>query len=158
MNYRRGRAVSGAFVFLLLGLFALSAALMVLFGAQAYRAVVQRTEMHNDGRILSAYIVNAVQADDASGAVSVREIDGMDVLHVACEFDGEGYGKWIYCDGEFLRELFTADSNGFDPAAGEIVCAAGDMSLSREGNLITAVITDDYGRTHEAQAALRCAD
>lgn len=158
MNHGRGRALSGAFVFLLLGLFALSAALLVLFGAQAYRAVVQRTDMHNNGRILNAYIVNAVQADDAAGAVSIREIDGMDVLHVAYEFDGESYGKWIYCDGEFLRELFTAESYGFDPEMGDNVCAAGDMSLSRQGNLITAVITDEYGRTYEAQVALRCAD
>lgn len=158
MNFKRGRAVSGAFVFLLLGLFALSAALMVIFGAQAYRAVIRRTDKHNSGRILSAYIVNAVQADDAAGAVSIREIDGMDVLHVAYDFDGEGYGKWIYCDGGFLRELFTSEANGFDPEMGESVCAAGDMSLSRQGNLITAVITDDYGRIHEAQVALRCAD
>lgn len=158
MNHRRGRAFSGAFVFLLLGMFALMAAFLVLFGAQAYRSVVQRSDMHNERRILSSYIANAVQADDAAGAVSIMEMDGMDVLHVAYEFDGEGYGKWIYCDGEFLRELFAPEAGGFDPAWGEAVCAAGDMTLSMQGGLITAVVTDEYGRPHETQVALRCAD
>ena len=37
MNGQRGRAVSGAFVFLLLGVFAVFATLLVLLGARAYR-------------------------------------------------------------------------------------------------------------------------
>ena len=99
-----------------------------------------------------------MQADDASGAVAVEQIDGMDVLHVAYDYDGEGYGKWIYSDGEFLRELFTSEANGFDPEAGEIVCAAGDMELSLEDGLLTAVMIDEDGHSRTAQVALRCAD
>lgn len=158
MKFRRGYTVSGAFVFLLLGMFAVLAAVLVVMGAQAYRSTVQNTEWHNEHRILRSVIVNAVQADDARGAVTVEEVDGMDVLHIAYDFDGEGYGKWLYVSEGQLRELFTADAYGFDPAAGEPLCPAGDLQLTREGSLITAVITDEHGCTQEAQIALRCID
>ena len=44
---RRGRAVSGAFVFLLLGVFAVFATLLVLLGARAYQATVNTDQKRN---------------------------------------------------------------------------------------------------------------
>ena len=47
-------AVSGLFVFLLLGVFAVFSTVMVLLGVKAYRGAVERTEAHNASRISSA--------------------------------------------------------------------------------------------------------
>lgn len=157
MNGQRGRAVSGAFVFLLLGVFAVFATLLVLLGARAYQTTVARSEQHAAAQVLENFVANAVRADDAAGAVSVETVDGMDVLHIVYDFDGELYDKWVYCRDGRLRELFTSRENGFDAEAGEPICAAQDMKLSRSGSLITAELTDTDGYSHRSQIALRCA-
>jgi len=154
MNRQRGHAVSGAFVFLLLGTFAVFAVVLVLFGAQAYRGAVEEAALHSDERILQSFIVNAVQADDAAGAVTVEP--ETNALRIDYDYDGERYTKHIYCHDGALRELFTDADSDFDPADGEIICAADTLTLTMEENLITAVITDQNGTAHTAQAALRC--
>lgn len=156
MNGSRGRAISGAFVFLLLGVFAVFATVLVMLGARAYQSTVDRTEAHSTARVLESYIVNAVRTDDAAGAVSVEEKNGMDVLRIAYDFDGEAYDKWIYCHNGSLCELFTDSAFGFDPEMGEAVCLAEAMQLSMEGSLIIARITDADGCKHESVVALRC--
>lgn len=156
MIFHRGRAVSGVFVFLLLGVFAVFATLLVLLGARAYQTTVARSEAHVNGRVLESFIVNTVRADDAAGAVSVETVDGLDALHIAYDYDGEWYDKWVYCYEGSLRELFTAREFGFVPADGERVCDARSMTLRQNGNLITAELTDAEGRVHQARIALRC--
>lgn len=156
MNRCRGRAVSGAFVFLLLGVFAVFAVLLVLFGAKAYQSSVEETTRHNDERILQSIIVNAVLADDAAGAVTAERIDGMEALRIDYDYDGERYIKRLYCHDGALRELFIDEFSDFDPADGEFLCEADALTVAIEDNLITAVVTDQYGTAHTAQAALRC--
>lgn len=158
MNRQRSHAISGAFVFLLLGVFAVFAVLLVLFGAQAYRGAVDETTRHNEQRILQSFIVNAIRADDALEAVTAETIGGVEALRVDYDYDGERYVKRIYCHEGALRELFIEADVEFDPADGEFVCEAEAMTVAIDKNLITAVITDQYGISHTAQAALRCAE
>lgn len=157
MNDRHGSALSGAFVFLLLGVFALMATLLTLLGARAYQSTVDRTESHSAARVLESYIANAVRADDAAGAIYVESIQGMDVLRIAYDFDGEAYDKWIYCHDGSLCELFTGAEFGFDPAAGEAVCPADHLQLRLEDGLIYSIITEADGRELPSVIALRCA-
>ena len=157
MNARRGRAVSGAFVFLLLGIFALFAVMLVMLGARAYHSTVESGAVHGDGRVLESYLVNAVRADDALGAVSVQEINGMDVLKISADYAGTGYDKWIYCWNGSLRELFVDSEFEFDPDSGEIICPAQDMKLDLHGALLSAMLTDSSGAEHQAMVALHCA-
>lgn len=158
MSRQKGCSVSGVFVFLLLAMFAVFATMLTLFGAQAYREIVDRGSEHNTNRILDSVIANAVQADDAACAITVVNMGGVDALHISYLFDGENYGKWIYSHQGYLRELFTSEENGFEPGDGEILCEIGEMELSMENRLITAVITDKNGHSRMAQIALRCAD
>ena len=158
MIRQRGRAVSGAFAFLLLGVFAVFAVLLVLFGAQAYRGAVDHSARNNADRILRSFVSNAVLADDAEGAVTVEPFCGLDALNVGYTYDGERYIKRIYCYDGALRELFTDADSDAQPDEGEILCEADTLSLTMEENLITAVITDLEGRSHTAQIALRCGE
>lgn len=158
MNPRRGRAISGAFVFLLLGVFAVFATVLVMLGTRAYRSTVDASRLHAEGRVLESFLVNAVRADDARNAVAVEEIDGMDVLHITADYDGAGFDKWIYCCDGSLKELFVASGFDFDPASGECICPAQEMQLELQDGLLTAVLTDAAGASHPAKIALRCAE
>lgn len=157
MNLRKSRAVSGAFVFLLLGIFALFATMLVMLGTRAYESTVDASARHGDGRVLESFLANAVRADDAAGAVSIEEKDGMQVLRISASYGDAGYDKWIYCADGSLKELFVASDFEFDPASGESICPAQNLELKMEGGLLTARMTDAYGEIHDAKIALRCA-
>ena len=61
---------------------------------------------------------------DERGAITVEEHDGLPVLALSSELDGERYVQYIYSYGGSLCELFTSARYGFSPEDGEAVCAA----------------------------------
>ena len=151
----RGHAIAGVFVFLLLGVFAVFSTLLVLFGAQAYRATTARTATHGDERTIYAYMLNSLRGDDEMGMVRPRTEDGIDMVAVSYDFDGDLYEKRIYCYDGYLRELFTSAENEFDPAGGEKVCEAQSLKAQMDGSLLTVEITDANGKTHTVDTAMR---
>ena len=55
-NSLPSHSVSGLFIFLMIGIFAVFSTVMVLFGANAYRGAVNRFDSNNESRIASSYI------------------------------------------------------------------------------------------------------
>lgn len=156
MNWKRRHSVSGAYVFLLLGMFALLSMLLVLLGAQAYRSGVERTERLRQTRVLQAFVRNAVRGEDARGAIGVEELEGIPVLTVTSQWDEERYVRYLYCYDGQLRELFTAERNGFRPEDGEGICDAARFQPVLEGGLLTVEVTDDSGESFTVSVAPRC--
>jgi hypothetical protein len=152
----RRHAISGAFVFLLLGLFAVLSTVLVLFGVQAYSGTVDRTALHNRERILHAVVLNALQSDDRAGAVTIERLNDLDVLSIAYQYGEDAYVKRIYCYDGALRELFTDATRAFDPEEGERISAAQSFTAVHQGGLIRVEMTDDQGRKSAVQVAPRC--
>lgn len=151
----RGQTVSGAFVFLLLGVFAVFSTLMVLLSAQFYRASVEQTRLHNEQRVLCSYLMNVVRAGDAAGAVTAGQRDGIDVLTLGMDEDGERYETHIYCYGGALRELFMDAEQPFEPEYGEVICRAQRFTPELgEGGLLTLRAQDGEGVEHVLHVAL----
>ena len=156
---REGRhVVSGVFIFLLLGIFAIFSTVMVLFSAQFYRVTVDETSRHNEERVLYHYVINAVRGNDAEGSVIVREEAGLPVLSLGWEADGDRYETRIYCHDCALRELFADAAEPFDPEYGEVICAAEAFIPVMENGLLTMAITDSQGETRTIHMALRCGE
>lgn len=139
----------------LLTLFAVVSTMLAVFGAQAYCGTTARTERHGSDRVISAFIRNAARADDRAGAIAVEQIDGMDVLCIASEEDGERYIKRIYVSDGSLRELYTSRERPFDPEGGETICPARGMRAEEDGGLLRICVTDAGGREITVYAALR---
>ena len=76
----KSHSISGAFVFTLLGAFAVFSMLLVVLGAQAYRTTVDGASAHTRKRIAAAFVRNAVRAQDERGAIAVEDRDGLPVL------------------------------------------------------------------------------
>ncbi len=129
-------AISGVFVFLLLGIFAVFSTVMVLLGAKAYKATAERAAEHNASRISNAYIRSMVRGDDCSSGVRLEEIDGLNIITLVNEYDGEEYLTRIYVYDGMLREWFTDAEADFEPEYGETVCAADEMKASLSGRLL----------------------
>lgn len=154
---QKRHSISGTFVFLLLGVFAVFSMLLVVLGAQAYREIIDESGSHTRGRIMQAFVRNAVRAQDEAGAVSIEEYEGMPVLAIRSDIDGESYTQYIYCWQGELRELFTATRYGFAPEDGTPVCEAESFEATLEGGLLTARMTDDTGAVSTAYIARRSA-
>ena len=147
-NSAPSHVISGVFVFLLLGLFAVFSTVMVLLGTKAYRAAVERTGVHNTARINTAYIRTMLRADDEEGVFSVEEVEGtvyedgavrtvpVETLTLYNDY-GEKYVTRIYVYGGSLREWFTRASEPFRADGGEVVCPADELIAEQTGNLLT---------------------
>ena len=68
----KSHSISGAFVFTLLGAFAVFSMLLVVLGAQAYRTTVDGASAHTRKRIAAAFVRNAVRAQDEAFFTAAR--------------------------------------------------------------------------------------
>lgn len=164
--------ISGVFVFLLLGIFALCSTVMVLLGAQAYRAGADRAEDNNSRRIAAAYVRGKLREADAQGMILTEEIQGSPVLKIRREeeetvtllFVRDGMlWEWytfedIYADTAFDSVSGAPLGSTDDPEdlPGESVCPLDEMRFSVENGLITADLRcgDEWFQVITAQ---RCA-
>lgn len=150
-------SMQGVFVFVLLGLFAVMSTLMVLLGAQMYRNTVDHSTANNEDRVLSAYVRSMIRAEDAIGAMSIGEYDGVKALAMREDLDGEAYVTWLYCYDGNMYEWFTSDDGNFRPESGTAICPAQDFDPSLENGLLTVNMVNAKGRPETVQVALRCA-
>ena len=84
-NMKVQHGMQGAFIFVLLGLFALMSTLMVLLGAQMYRATVDRSQYNNVNRVMGAYVRSMVRSLD-SGEISVEAPGGIPAVALKEQF------------------------------------------------------------------------
>ena len=152
----QSHAISGVFVFLLLGIFAVFSTVMVVLGARAYRNANDRSAAHNASRISSSYVRSMVRADDERGALRVEELEGMQVLTFENEYDGEAYVTRLYVSDGMLREMFTEADYDFVPEEGEGVCPMDEMTASLEGGRLSVRLRSGEEWT-EVVMALRAA-
>ncbi len=148
--------ISGVFVFLLMGLFALCATVMVLLGAKAYRGTAARAEAHGRERVAASYVRSMLRSDDEAGAVAVERHGDTDVIALTNTYDGEQFITRIYAwEGE-LREWFMSAAEPFDPEMGETVCPAETLEAGMEDGLLTVRILSG-GAWSRVDCALRAA-
>jgi len=149
-------AISGVFVFLLLGIFAVFSTVMVLLGARAYKSTQDRAEAHNASRIAAAYMRSMVRYDDEADAVRLEEVNGIGTVTLLNEYDGDPYVTRLYVYDGMLREWFTAEEAEFEPENGEAVCAADEMTAELSDHLLTVRLRNEDEWT-QVSIALRSA-
>lgn len=147
--------VQGVFVFVLLGAFAVMSTLMVLLGAQMYHRTVEFADGNNDKRVLGSYVRSMVRAYDRADAVSVEEHDGVVALAMRESFDGEVYVMRLYEYEGNVCEQYTEDAYDFDPALGDVVCAASQFEPVLEGNTLKVSFLGESGEPELVIVALR---
>ncbi len=129
-------AISGVFVFLVLGIFAVFSTVMVLLGARAYKSTADRAAEHNAYRIGMAYVRSMVRGDDENQSVQVETVDGIQTIALRNIYDGDAYVTRIYVYDGKLREWFTEETEEFVPENGETVCDMEEMNAEVDGQLL----------------------
>ncbi|MBR0368411.1 MAG: DUF4860 domain-containing protein [Clostridia bacterium] len=155
-NMKVQHGMQGTFIFVLLGLFALMSTLMVLLGAQMYRATVDRSQYNNENRVMGAYVRSMVRSLD-SGEVSVEEPGGIPAVALKETWEGEQYVTWIYQYDGALYEQYTDMEDEFNPERGTEICPANSLSAALEDGLLTVRLTNAHDEPCTVRVALRCA-
>lgn len=148
------RLMQNVFVLLLLALFACVSVFLVMMGAQVYRGTVNRAEANNEKRIAAAVVRSAVWAQDG-GTVRIEDQDGLPVLAIEDNYDGEIYVKRLFCRDGWLRESYAADEWEFDPEGGEPLCEMRAFEPEMKGKNLTVHITDADGAESDVLVRLR---
>lgn len=117
------------FVLLLFLLFAVAAMLLALFGAKIYEDTTADMEENSQIRSSLLYVANKLHAGDTAAGCGLTEIDGLPVLCIGEEHEGDFYVTCIYYYGGALREQFLLYSLPFDPAYGEEIVALSDFRM-----------------------------
>lgn len=160
MKMRRGQALETLSVLLVFAVFGLSAMMLTLLGAKAYRRIVGGMEESNALRSALSYVANRIHAGDEAGAVTLAAApDGTDLLCFTETIDGDVYLTCIYYYDRWLREFATVEGNtGFDLADGEKITQMKRFEMEREGRLIFFEAETTGGECRDLQVAIRSAE
>lgn len=152
-------AMSGFFVFCLLGLFALLSAVLVMVGIRACQGVQAAADANSEEQIALSYVLNKVRAHDVTDSISLWNTDGRQVLCLKENLDGEWYETRIFCSDGKLCEYFCEVGEPFDRSMGEALTAAQALHLKAETpKLLYVQVTRVGGETLAAHAALRAGE
>lgn len=141
------------FVLALFGVFAFSALVLVILGANVYKQTVSSMSQNFDSRTASSYIIEKVRQNDIYDSIYIDSLEGVNALVLTQESSGSLYNTYIYYhDGE-LKELFTS----VDKAIGSNTLESGttimelndfDLSYINEQLLsITLTTADEESKT-----------
>ena len=150
---KNNHAISGVFVFLLLGIFAIFSTIMVVMGAKAYRGMVEKADVHNSIRVASAYIRTMLRSNDEAGVLRVEDVDGVQTITMENDY-GDIYVTRIYLYDGKLREWFALADIPFEPANGETVCSLDTMQAELKDGLLHVVVSE-HGTEMEIDYAPR---
>ena len=148
--------ISGVFVFLLIGIFAIASITLVLSGIGAYRNVTNAAARNTERQLALSYLANKVRAYDGAGSVSVDTRDGISVLSLREDWEGETYETLIYHYDGAICEQYTSADGEFVPMYGERLTEALALQFNEvRPDLMQVEATLSDGSVYALHMALR---
>lgn len=152
------QGISGIFIFLLIGVFAIFSITLVLTGVNVYRHVADAAAHNADYQLAISYLCNKVRAYDHVGGVRIQEQDGVQRLCLEEELEGEMYETRIFQTGDTIYEQFALAEDEFDPEMGVELTKVKAMRFTvLTPNLLQSDVTLPDGSEHTMHMALRSA-
>lgn len=134
----QGQSMNVLFTMLLFLVFVLCALFTVLTGGKVYENISSRMEDNYSGSVALNYIANKVRQGDNYQAVTVKQVEGTDVLELSQDIGGEVFYTWIYYQDGFIRELFTDAESGLGLSDGLEILECEGLNLTMEHRVLTA--------------------
>ena len=158
VGLRREHSVSGLFAFVLVGLFTLLSLTIILASIRSYRAMGDSARFVTQERIALGYVSGKLRASGDQKNVSFREEQGIKLLVIRDEADGETYETRIYSDGGILFEQFCDVSVPFSPDDGERIASLPGFTFYGEGARIILRAHLSDGTVAVTSVALRAGE
>jgi len=149
-------SIPTAFIFLLIGLFALMSLMLTLLGTRVYRHIADTSAQNGDSQIVLNYIVNKVRTCDAQDAVRVETHNGFATLCLYEALDGDPYVTYIYAYNGYLWEQFSQVPQPFEPEKGERLTPVLSLAFAlTPSGLLQTTIETNAGEAKTVLTALR---
>lgn len=156
-NASNGHMTDILFTLALFCVFAASALLVVLIGANVYKTTVERMDVNFDTRTSITYVSTKIHQNDTAGGVYTGELDGVPALILEQVYNDKAYQTWIYHHDGALKEIFTQKSNAIHPDQGTVIMQVESFGIEKvNDNLYRFTSQDKTGRTVQLLISPRC--
>lgn len=146
------------FTFALVALFAVLALFLAVIGIKDYQSVLDATDVNNDARVAMGYVANKIRTCDEADLITVKNMDGRNVLVLKEMYDGDEYETRIYhYDGVIMEQGYEEGEEFLLEDGTEIVGAQAFDITMENGGLVRIKVKTDDDRTHEMYIAVRSA-
>lgn len=125
--------LTGVLVLLVFAIFAVSALLVLLTGADLVQGMARRDQRSYDQRTAIQYLTTRIRQADQAGAVFAAD-DGTLVLLE--NIDGTLYETRVYCHEGYLREMFCESGYTLAPEFGEEILPMTDLMVSWDESFV----------------------
>lgn len=147
------------FVISLFCVFAFSALMLVIIGANVYKKTAAHMDTNYASRISYAYLSEKIRQNDHAGALSVGSYGDGDALIISENINGTVYYTYLYQYDGKLRELFTNTPDTLHPSAGQAIMDCSSFSVSAVSDtLYYFSLTGSDGEETALYASTRCMD
>ena len=147
------------FVLSLFCVFAFSALMLVIIGANVYKKTAAHMDSNYISRISYAYLSEKIRQNDRSDALFIGSYGDGDALIISEEINGKTYYTYLYQYDGTLRELFTNTPETLSPSAGQVIMDCSSFSVSAVGNrLYLCSLTASNGEETTLYVSTRCTD
>ncbi len=143
------------FVLILFFLYAASALVVSLIGANIYSNTVATSQRNYNVRTSVLYITEKVRQSETVDGVRIDSALGSDALVLSLDLDGEIFETWIYVENEQLTEVFVPKDTPIVPNIGQNIMPLKSMTLENEnGNLINVEVVTEEDITYSSAVYL----
>lgn len=129
--------------------YALAMVVFVLLGASVYRSVTEQMQIHQAQRTAESYLREKIRQNDCAGAVSIRELQGRQVLQIEETIQNQKYRTYIYVEDGELRELFLPAGKKLQLQNGTPLFAMQKITFQEtENGLLTVCLQTEADHQH----------
>ncbi len=128
------------FVLALFCVFAISALMLVMLGANVYQKTVNNMDDNYNSRTAFSYITEKIRQNDTSSAVSVGTLEGRPAILLSQEIDGKPFTTYLYEYDGYLTELFTGEGTNL----GSDILKAGHPLIPLKNFTLTEITPSLY--------------
>lgn len=135
-------------------MFGISAMMLGSVGASVYKNIAERNLNSFELRTSLSYVKTKINQYDEVGRIAVEERDGVKMLILSEEVQGEIFDTAVYFNKGKLYEITGARGMKFKPDDGFAILSVDSFDISENNGLIKLVTTDD-GETEALYVKLR---
>jgi hypothetical protein len=144
-------------LFLLLSFVSVS---VIIAGSGVYEGISHNMDQNYEKRVTLSYLTTKIRQNDC-GNISIKEVNGINMLAIKEEFWGWEFVTYLYYDAESscIREIFLEVENGrtidFALRDGEEIISSHGFEFNLSDNCAEIIMIDEKGVVHTSRVSLR---
>ena len=142
-------------VLVVICMFGISAMVLGSVGASVYKNIAERNLNSFELRTSLSYVKTKINQYDEAGKITIEERDGIKMLILSEEVEGEIFDTAVYFNKGRLYEITGARGMKFKPEDGFAILSVDSFEITEKNGLVKLVTTDKDGESETLYVKLR---